>query len=205
MPESESIDNRNSIASEARQMTPPLLPRVAHGDREAIQECVDRYGGLIWSLANRLIRNREDVEDAVHDIFIELWQAAASFDPSKGSEVTFVGMLTRRRLVDRWRAYLRREVNSVDIREVDIAAPLIGDATELSDEAQKAALCFEKLTRQTQVVLHRSIHENFSYSKIAEELKIPLGSVKSYARRGLMQLRDCMGRSSNAMRLEQLQ
>jgi len=186
-------------------MTPPLLPRVAHGDREAIQECVDRYGGLICSLANRLIRNREDAEDAVHDIFIELWQAAANFDPSKGSEVTFVGMLTRRRLIDRWRAYLRREVHNVDIREVDIAAPLIGDATELSDEAQKAALCFEKLTRQTQVVLHRSIHDNFSYSKIAEELKIPLGSVKSYARRGLMQLRDCMGRSSNAMRLEQLQ
>lgn len=186
-------------------MTVPLLPRVAQGDRVAIQECVDRYGGLILSLANRLIRNREDVEDAVHDIFIELWQAAANFDPAKGSEVTFVGMLTRRRLVDRWRAYLRREVNSVDIGDHDVAAPLIRDTAELSDEAQKAAQCFEKLTRQTQVVLHRSIHENFSYSKIAEELKIPLGSVKSYARRGLMQLRECMGRSSTAMRLEQLQ
>jgi RNA polymerase sigma factor (sigma-70 family) len=202
---SSSHRNENFLASEARKMTVPLLPRVAEGDREAIQECVDRYGGLIWSLANRLIRNREDVEDAVHDVFIELWQAAARFDASKGSELTFVAMLTRRRLVDRWRAYLRREVNSVDIGEIDVAAPLVRDSSELNDEAQKAAHCFEKLTRQTQVVLRRSIHDNLSYTKIAEELTIPLGSVKSYARRGLMQLRDCMGRNSNALRLEEVQ
>lgn len=186
-------------------MIVPLLPRVAQGDREAIAECVDRYGGLIWSLANRLIRNRADVEDAVHDIFIELWQAAAKFDERKGSEVTFVAMLTRRRLVDRWRAFLRREVNSVDIGEVDIAAPLQCDLNELSDEARKAAQCFEKLTQQTQVVLRRSIHDNFSYAKISEELQIPLGSVKSYARRGLIQLKDCMGRGTSTMRLEEAQ
>jgi RNA polymerase sigma factor (sigma-70 family) len=181
-------------------MTKPLLPQVADGDREAIQECVERYGRLIWSLANRLIPNKSEVEDAVHDVFIEIWQSAAKFDPSKGDELTFVAMLTRRRLVDRWRANLRRQVGNVDIGEVEIAAPMVRDRSEVNDEAEKAYRCFEKLTQQTQTVLKRSIHDNLSYAKIAEQLQLPLGSVKSYARRGLIQIRECMGRNMAPLR-----
>ncbi len=193
---------RSSFEIETREMTKPLLPQVANGDREAIQECVERYGQLIWSLAHRLIPNKFEIEDAVHDIFIELWQAAGKFDPSKGNEVTFVAMLTRRRLVDRWRANMRREMGSVDIGEVEIAAPALQDPSELNEEAQKAQRCFEKLTEQTQTVLKKSIHDNLSYSRIAEQLKLPLGSVKSYARRGLIQIRECMGRNMGIVSLE---
>jgi|JI9StandDraft_1071089.scaffolds.fasta_scaffold04212_5 RNA polymerase sigma factor (sigma-70 family) len=192
----------SSLNVEIREMTKPLLPQVADGDREAIQECVERYGRLIWSLANRLIPNKSEVEDAVHDVFIEIWQSAAKFDPSKGDELTFVAMLTRRRLVDRWRANLRRQVGNVDIGEVEIAAPMVRDRSEVNDEAEKAYRCFEKLTQQTQTVLKRSIHDNLSYAKIAEQLQLPLGSVKSYARRGLIQIRECMGRNIGATAME---
>lgn len=202
IPNSATPYQRSSTDIEIREMTTPVLPRVANGDREAIQECLDRYGRLIWSLAHRLIPNKSDIEDAVHDIFIEIWQAAPKFDPTKGDELTFVAMLTRRRLVDRWRGNLRRQVGNVDIGEMEIAAPVVQNPSEVNDEAEKAYRCFEKLTQQTQTVLKRSIHENLSYAKIAEQLQLPLGSVKSYARRGLIQIRECMGRNIGATAME---
>lgn len=176
-----------------------LLPQVALGDNSAIAECIDRYGGLIWSLANRLVRNRSDVEDAVHDVFIEIWQAAKNFDSTKGSEITFVAMLARRRLVDRWRLSAKQANFISGTSDVDVAAPESLDVSELNDEARKAFGCFQKLTNHAQAVLRLSIHDDLSYSQISSKLEMPLGSVKSYARRGLLQLRDCMSRPMGSL------
>ena len=84
----------------------PLLPRIAAGDSDAIQRFVDRYKSLIWWLARK--HASTDAEDAVQEIFIDLWKSAERFDASKASEPTFVGMIARRRLIDRARKRQRR-------------------------------------------------------------------------------------------------
>ncbi|MHC4784427.1 MAG: RNA polymerase sigma factor, partial [Planctomycetota bacterium] len=90
-------------------MAESLLQRVAAGDMAAMQECIDEYGGLIWSLARRFCPSPAEAEDAVQEVFIALWENASRFDDSKGTEVTFVAMIARRRLIDSGRKHQRRQ------------------------------------------------------------------------------------------------
>src|SRR3954470_14464574 len=85
---------------------PPLLGRVAAGDQQAVRECLARYGGLVWSIARRF--EAADAEDAVQEIFLDLWKSAARFDRQIASEASFVAMIARRRLIDRKRTRGRR-------------------------------------------------------------------------------------------------
>src|SRR5436190_14026687 len=84
----------------------PLLGRVAAGDEAAVRECLARYGGLVWSIARRF--EPSDAEDAVQEIFLDLWKSAARFDRAVASETAFVAMIARRRLIDRRRTRGRR-------------------------------------------------------------------------------------------------
>ena len=167
-----------------------ILQRVASGEKEAVDDCVGQYGQLIWSLAKRFCASAADAEDACQDIFIDLWRNARRFDPTKAKEVTFVAMVARRRLIDRYRRKAAPE--TVDVRVLD-AVPVDNESgAVLDDVASQAAGCFKNLTAVQQMVLGLSIHDGVSHGGISTKLKIPLGTVKSYARRGLLQLRECM-------------
>ena len=99
--------NRHEPGTRSMERTPSvsdsLLNRVAAGEMAAMQECINQYGGLVWSLARRFSASAADAEDAVQEVFITLWKYASRFDESKGSETTFVSMIARRRLIDRLR------------------------------------------------------------------------------------------------------
>ncbi|GAB5402122.1 MAG: sigma-70 family RNA polymerase sigma factor [Aureliella sp.] len=193
----ETLPKPDSCDTETDMTDSTILGRIAQGDKAAVDACLDKYSGLVWSLARRACASLSDAEDAVQDIFVELWQKADRFDPSKASEVTFVATLARRRLIDRYRRD-RRAVEAVNIESnnVDVAEPELIDAAELADEAAKAARCLSKLPEEQKRVVTMSIHAGHSHSKIAEMLSMPIGTVKSYARRSLLQLRKCMSRSA---------
>ncbi len=173
-----------------------LLERIGSGDHDAVSECIARYGDLVWHLALKFTDTTADAEDAVQDIFLEIWQKSKVFDRSLASEQTFIAMLARRRLIDR-----RRRMHSavttvaIDGEVSESTQPPAVDAVELCEEAAKAAICMEKLSSVQRTVLTMSIHHGHSHNTIANFLKIPLGTVKSFARRGLLQLRDCMNRN----------
>lgn len=169
----------------------PLLERVAAGDASAVQECVDRYGGLVWSLARRLAGNTSQAEDVVQEIFIDVWKSAPRFDPSKASEKTFITMIARRRLIDR----LRREKRRPTLTSLEDAAEVRIDddrRIELSVEASLAARVLDELRPEQRRVLKLAIYEGLSHGDIVELTKIPLGTVKSHIRRGLATIRERM-------------
>ncbi len=174
---------------------PPLLPLIAAGNVAAVDQFVERYGGLIWSMARKMTRLSQDAEDTVQEIFIELWRNAAAFKPERGSEVTFVAIITRRRLIDR----LRRSAATVSVVELrdDSVMETVGSdlsSLEVSDELGKVRNCMEQLTANAQSVLKLILQEGMSHQEVSLSLCMPLGSVKSFARRGLLALRDCMKR-----------
>ena len=73
-------------------MAEAILNRIATGDSTAVQDCLKTYGGLVWSLARRMLRNSDDAEDVVQEIFVDIWKNAERFDASQSSETTFVAM-----------------------------------------------------------------------------------------------------------------
>lgn len=172
----------------------PLLPRIAQGDSAAVADCIERYGGLVWSLARRLSPTPTDAEDAVQEIFVDLWRNADRFRQEVAAEPTFVALLARRRLIDRQRKRRRQpDTQPLDQGAAGEApAPPEVHRSELADDAAQALACLEHLRSDERQVLQLSIYQGLPQARIAEQTGLPLGTVKTHARRGLAQLRDCM-------------
>ncbi len=173
-------------------MKSALLNRVAGGDPEAVEECIDTYGGLLWSIARRLFSDKAEAEDAVQEAFIHLWQTASRFDPQRSSEKTFVAMIARRRMIDRLRrAQSRPRTESIDERLVE---PISRHhhQIEQNTEASIALKALNKLQPKQRKVLLLSIYQGLSHGEIAKATRIPLGTVKSYITRGLADVRQTL-------------
>lgn len=170
-----------------------LLERVARGDSGAVREVMDTYGGLVYSLARRFTRNEQEAEDAAQDIFLDVWRSAARYDVSLGAEVTYIATIARRRLIDRARKAGRDGARSTLAGEP--AQPGSGESVERierSDEIGKAQTALESLSEEQQRVLRLSIYHGLSHERIAEATGLPLGTVKTHARRGLIRLRELL-------------
>jgi RNA polymerase sigma-70 factor (ECF subfamily) len=143
-------------------------------------------------MARRLSPTRQDAEDAVQEIFIDIWKSAARFDEAQSSETSFVAMIARRRLIDRLRRFERRpegeELSNdfVDTRRQD-------KQIELASEAALAVEALRQLRPEQQRVLKLAIYQGLSHQEIARATGLPLGTVKTHTRRGLMHIREALG------------
>ena len=173
-------------------MTSTILQSVADGNAAAVDECLGKYGGLVWSLARRLCPRHEDAEDAVQEIFVEIWRNAAKFDPEIASEAAYITMIARRRLIDRYRR-ARRDLNTTYLIEETVAASNHENRVDVSDEAEHAEEYIQQLRLVERKVLDLSINDGMSRSQVAKAMNLPLGTVKTHARRGLIRLRELLG------------
>lgn len=176
-------------------MSDAILQRIAGGDREAVSECIERYSGLVWSLSRRFLQNDTDAEDAVQEIFMELWSKAGRFDPAVAGEATFVSMVARRRLIDRRRKLARQpEHHPIDEHE-----HMLSDngqrALESSAETERIIRAIATLKPEQQEVIKLSSWLGMSHTAISKQTGLPLGTVKSYISRGLLAIRETLGES----------
>jgi RNA polymerase sigma-70 factor (ECF subfamily) len=171
---------------------PDLLPRIAQGDQKAVRECLDRYAGLVWSLARRFSTTETDAEDAVQEIFLEVWKSAGRFDASVASEVTFIAMIARRRLIDRRRRESRRPSPEAlsTATDVETSARKVDDPAREKEDVGAARRALAQLTPDQRHVLQLSIFHGLSHDRIARTTGLPLGTVKTHARRGLIRIRE---------------
>lgn len=169
-----------------------VLQRITSGDKTAVQDCLNKYGGLIWSLARRMSPNSDDAEDAVQEIFTDIWKNAARFDETQASETTFIAMIARRRLIDRLRKS-QRQINADSID--DVLSEPSKDYTQqmqICIEAKEVAKVMKDLRPEQQKVLYLSIVQGLSHQEIADLIEMPVGTVKTHARRGLIQIRELL-------------
>lgn len=161
-----------------------------------MQECIDRYGGLVWSLARRFCANQADAEDAVQEIFLDVWRSSGRYDAGVASEATFIAMIARRRLIDRGRR-AGRPTPSLDAGDfgasIGDTRPPVDQPVEAGEDAQRAAVALDSLKPEQQRVLRLSIYQGLSHERIAEATGMPLGTVKTHVRRGLIRLREILG------------
>jgi RNA polymerase sigma-70 factor (ECF subfamily) len=173
-------------------MSSSVLQRIARGDTAAMRECIEQYGGLVWSLARRLSRTPADAEDATQDIFLDIWRSAGRFDESQGSDKVFIAMIARRRLIDRLRkATAEPPMDGEDALE-SVAWADPGNSPETSIEAEQAMRALAELRPEQRQVLELGLLQGLSQSEISARLGMPLGTVKSFMRRGLIKVRDFM-------------
>jgi DNA-directed RNA polymerase specialized sigma24 family protein len=160
-------------------ITPSVLQRIASGDSAAVRECIAEYGALVWSLARRLSRTPSDAEDATQEIFLDIWRSAGRFDPLQGSDKVFIAMIARRRLIDR-------------LRKTTAEPPM--DPVEVLDTVawSEPGRALQELRPEQRQVLELGLLHGLSQSEIAERLGMPLGTVKSFMRRGLIRVREFM-------------
>ncbi len=163
-----------------------LLGSVAAGDQVAVRRCVAQYGPLVWSIARRFAASPTEAEDAVQDIFIELWKSAGRYDPAIASEPAFITMIARRKMIDR----LRRAERRPQLRPVpDTLAGVDPGAIERCAEASLAVGVLATLDPHQRRVLSLAIGQGMTHAEIAEVTAMPLGTVKSLVRRALVAVR----------------
>jgi len=174
-------------------MAVPLLVQIATGNASAVDEFVRSHGNTVWGLARRFCRSAEDAEDATQEILVEIWKNAERYDPSAGSELTFVMTIARRRLIDRARRLGRRPPIDLIEEAGNLPAEPEADRTEVDDEVRRAREALLQLRPEQRQVLELSLAEGRTHSEISAAVGIPLGTVKSHARRGLMRMRSLLG------------
>ncbi len=147
----------------------------------------------MWSIARKMLRNSDEAEDAVQEVFVDIWKNAGRFDESQASETTFIAMIARRRIIDRIR-YSTRRISADSLDDVLLEPFTRSDkAMQMSVEANEAAEAMRKLRPEQQQVLRLSIIQGMSHQEIADATGMPIGTVKTHARRGLMQVRENLG------------
>lgn len=168
-----------------------LLPRATRGDAAAMRECLARFGPIVWGLARRMSPTPADAEDAVQDIFLDLWAHGDRFDATRASPELFVAVIARRRLIDRRRRAERRPATTAladDARRTPEAIVHDG-GVETAAEAAIAARAMAELRPEQREVLRLAVAEGLTHDEIARRTGWPLGTVKAHARRGLLRVR----------------
>ena len=191
----------NSGMNEVVNTSVQILQRVARHEDGAAEEMIDHFGSLVWSIVKKFCFNASECEDAAQEIFMEVWKYAPRFDPAIASEATFVAMIARRRMIDRIRRQSRQVETTTVHEQENVRDQSSPSRDSMSKESENIAMkAFEKLRPEQKQVLELSIHHGHSHEQISATTGLPLGTVKTHARRGLLRLRELL--SSNESRSE---
>ena len=166
-----------------------LLAQVARGHRQALGALYDRYAGLLLAVLRRVLRDETEAEDVLHEVFLEVWQHAADFDPARGTVRAWLVMRARSRGLDRLRALGRTRTLPEHTATGD--APV--EATPADALTIRRAL--SKLAPELRQLLELGYFEGMSSAEIAEHEGLAVGTVKSRVARALAELRDQLGSS----------
>jgi RNA polymerase sigma-70 factor (ECF subfamily) len=176
---------------EASSVTDAILPRIAAGDTAAVDDCLRQYSNLVWSLARRMSFNQNDAEDAVQEIFIDIWKSAGRFDPDRAPESVFVTTIARRRLIDRQRRSSRQPAFEPFYETVPNGNDVDEEATRQL-QMSRVTEALKDLPAEQQRVMTLAVVQGLTHSQIADATGLPLGTVKSHIRRGLLKLENLL-------------
>lgn len=172
-----------------------LLERVATGDRHAFSELYDGVSARLFGLVRRLVVDSAQSEEVTQEVFLEIWQSAARFQPERGSALSWMFTLAHRRAVDRIRsAQASRDRDArIGLRDIPIDVDVVAEAAEISVEHERVQQALSELTEVQRQAVTLAYYSGFSHSEIADELSVPIGTVKTRIRDGMIRLRDALG------------
>jgi len=176
------------------------LVRLAQGDRKALERVYRLTSGALLGVAVRILRDRESAEEVLQESFVQVWRKVDQYAPDKGSGFTWIATIVRNRSIDRLRAQ-QRERQHVDRSESleDLEIPTFADDLEVSrDDTRTLMACVQKLGENYRQAILLAYYYGLTHEELASRMDAPLGTVKSWVRRGLMQLKACLETEDHA-------
>jgi RNA polymerase sigma-70 factor (ECF subfamily) len=177
-----------------------LLNRIALQDQLALKNLYDACAGKLYGLALRVVTQRELAEDVLQEAFLNIWRSAPDYNASLSPPMAWMGLIVRSRALDLLRrraaerVHLTQEMDEVLADTLDGGGPTPLDTAQASEQAWAMNQCLSRLESKHRELVNLAYMRDLSHSELASQLKLPLGTVKTWLRRGLDQLRLCMAR-----------
>ncbi len=174
-----------------------LLKRIGQGDRRSFEELYDRFSGVLFSTAYRVLNNQEAAEDVLQDVFIQIWEKAALYDSARGKPMTWTITLTRNKAIDRLRSTQRRSRLRDEMQRESETSEQFDDrnsfdAAASGDTKKLVRDAIQRLSKDQREALELAFFSSLTQMEIAERLNEPLGTVKARIRRGMMRLKELL-------------
>lgn len=171
-----------------------LIESVARGDRQAFALLYRRTSAKLYGICLRLLGSEAEAQDALQEVYVTVWRKAGRFDLEKASAITWLAVLARNRSIDRLR---RRPLASDGLEaaeEVEDESPSAFDLVGNAQDAARLGHCLEELEERARSMIRAAFLDGATYPELAEREGVPLGTMKSWIRRGLQRLRGCLER-----------
>lgn len=174
-------------------MLTACLHRVAQGERAALALLYRLTSAKLFGLCLRILNDRAEAEDVLQEVYLSVWNKAATFDAGFGtSPMSWLLAIARNRALDRLRATRRKFAPLEDAAELPDAAPLADSALEHSEATQRLAACLQGLEERAASAIRAAFFGGQTYETLARAAAMPLGSMKSLIRRALLRLKACL-------------
>ncbi|GGY16418.1 RNA polymerase sigma factor [Rhodanobacter panaciterrae] len=183
-----------SVSSPAeRDELNQLLQQTGRNDQKAFAELYKRTSSKLFGVCLRMLRDRGEAEEVLQETYTTVWRRAGSFDASRASAVTWLVTLSRNKAIDRLRQHREELLDDPSrLDETVDEQPTPAAGAETSQEYQRLQHCLDELEPQQQSSVREAFFTGATYNELATRCKVPLGTMKSWIRRSLMQLRTCL-------------
>jgi RNA polymerase sigma factor (sigma-70 family) len=185
-----------SEQTQRRDRLAKALGRVALGDEAALRQVYELTSAKLFGICLRILGDQGEAEDALQDVYVSVWRRSGSFDASRASPVTWLATLARNRAIDRLRVARRsRSAEPVEAAlEIADSRPDALAVLAAGEDRQRLMACIGELEGRTEQAIRAAFFGGLTYSELAARMDVPLGTMKSWIRRGLMKLKDCLER-----------
>ena len=192
---SSEVDDSTELDDVAPVSLNDLLGQVAEGDQAAFGQLYDQCAGRVLGLVRRLLKDLAQSEEVTQEIFLEVWQNAKRYDPAKGSATTWILTMSHRRAVDRIRSSqsTRDRDTRIGLRDMETEYDSVSESVEVRVEHERVGQAMLRLTELQRQAVTLAYYGGYSHSEVAEMLKVPIGTVKTRLRDGMIRLRDELG------------
>lgn len=187
-------DDRMADGPEARRRNElnRLLREAGEGDQTAFAALYQRTSAKLFGVCVRMLRDRGEAEEVLQDVYVTVWRQAASFDPGLASAVTWLATIARNRAIDRLRRRREEPLDASMEEELADERPSPAAMAERSQEKRRLERCLDALPAQQGAIVREAFFTGATYAELATRLSVPLGTMKSWIRRSLIQLKTCL-------------
>jgi RNA polymerase sigma-70 factor (ECF subfamily) len=183
-------------ADAARSQLSAALARVAGGDRTALNLVYRNTAAKLLGVCLRILQDKSEAEEVLQEVYVTVWQKATAFDPSRASPITWLTAIARNRAIDRLRVgAVSRRMEPIDAaNEVRDPAPGAVDVLARTEQHARLNGCLDELEARHAAAICAAFLDGATYEELAARMSVPLGTMKSWIRRGLLKLRACLDR-----------